>query len=298
MRAAIGPADVITALSRLGVSDSDVAMDVARALGWDLELDRPEPPPAPEREPQVEPSDPPPRPQRTPPTSAPPARSEGSHSVLRPLPPAPELPPPGWLAAGDPMERATEPYLPAPPEPLVPRQALRGLVVALAAARVPSAELDATAAIRALTTCEALRELPRRAEWTVRRGVHVLVDDGAAMTVFRDDVAEVLHTLRGAVASHHVTRFRGTPPATAPGWRGATSLLVTDLGIGRSRDRASESAWIAWLADTHARGVRAVALVPYRASRWPQAIAARLPCVHWDPQSKAGRVSARVRVRR
>jgi len=203
------------------------------------------------------------------------------------------------------MDAASQPFVPAAPEPILRQVAVRGLSIALGAALTPSAEVDVDAVIRRCTDVRPLDELPVTREWTLRHGVHLLVDDGAAMRPLASDVGQVVEAFRDAVGGREgadgplrVTRFRGTPPDCASSAfleRGPTRVLLSDLGIGASPGAAPVEDWVHWLDAARRRGLRLLALVPYRPARWPGPIARKVRCVHWDPSSTASRVSARVR---
>jgi hypothetical protein len=148
-----------------------------------------------------------------------------------------------------------------------------------------------------------LRRLPRQSWPTTRRGVQVLIDAGGGMLPFatdqihlRDQIVRILGD-RAEIATFVGSPLRGLDlvlqPYRAPR-QGATVLLLTDLGIGRSsaaQERADESEWLRFIAAVRHAGCRPLALVPYRdARRWPPRIARALPIVAWDRGTSASTI--------
>lgn len=312
--------DLLEALDRLEVDSPAAGNAVLRMLSLEsaLELARAVAKPAKEERPAT-PRLPPERrdPARTQPVRpAEPARERetdgsGVRTVLEKLT-ATNAPAarPVWFDPAQALSTEADSYA-SPLDSLVdPRQA-RSILAGAAAGVSRDGDLDVARIVEALTRLEPLRDLPRRREWSLRRGLEVLVDSGPAMAPFARDTAQLVERLRDYVPPDRlrVLRFVGTPliecwdpsappPAEdsedcVPHWipppAGAPVLLVSTFGRGPlDSGRASTQEWLEFAAE--AASVHLRTLVPWSTSRLPASLVRALRIIPWDRRTNAGTV--------
>lgn len=223
---------------------------------------------------------------------------------LTPLDPATAPERPDWLdAAPEPEQQSVA----APRRaPLFPQRTATAVLSAAVATRKAGGELDAARLIAGLVRGERFRELPRLPMARLDQGIQLLLDLSEAMTPFRDDLADLTQALERVIgrARCQVFEFTGDP-ATALRWdatgierswqseRGRPVVLATDFGIGAppaGRDRAPQSAWLAFAQQVRKAGCPLVAFVPLPPARWPIRLARQITLIHWDPRTTVGAV--------
>lgn len=212
---------------------------------------------------------------------------------------------PDWALPDRAMQRAS-PYLSPVVESLLDPRQERTAVAALVAGVADDEAIDLDAVVLTLARGEPLEALPMRRGWNLRRGLHVLIDQGPGMAPFRGDAEQFVSRLDRLMAPDllAVGKFEGTPlhgvrmssRQQAP-WQPPAPqtpvLLLTDLGLGPA-DRPSRavaaSEWMAFSQAARRAGVQLRTLVPYPPSRWPSALAVPMGCVAWDRRTTAATV--------
>lgn len=304
-------ADLLHALDALCITSPDHARAVMRMLSlesWtEIAAPRAEAlnstaPPPPVPEPDTPP--PPPAPATTSPGgAAETAAAQPARALVTPLAPATtSSTPPHWASAAPALPRAGATTTP-PAEPLFDPQQERAIVASLAAGWVDDDTLDIDSLVGALSRAEPLHRLPVRRSWSLRRGVQVLVDQGAGMAPFAGDVEQFLARLGQLLPPDRLHRagFEGSPlravripkKKRAP-WQppepDTAVLVITDLGLCAGEERLDAAGTAEWLelADVaHRARVMLRTLVPYPPSRWPAALCGPLRCIHWDRRTTA-----------
>lgn len=213
--------------------------------------------------------------------------------------------PPTWALGTTAMPRALRYGSPAA-EPLFDALQQRTLVACLAATLDHEGPIDIESLVAQLSRGEPLGEVPHLRGFSLRRGLQVLVDQGAGMAPFERDVEQLLGRLRGLVPDDRIfsAGFEGSPlrgcrvggKKRRP-WQpcplGTPTLLLTDLGIARADDHgrpADVQEWLKFAEQAATAGVQLRTLVPYPPSRWPGELALRLRCVQWDRRTTAALV--------
>jgi hypothetical protein len=152
--------------------------------------------------------------------------------------------------------------------------------------------IDDVARLRPLSTLYAARE------WTLGRGVQLLVDVGARLAPFSRDASAVVARLREIAGPERteVCHFWGSPVVVRPpqglarAYRlppaGVPVLALTDLGLAPAdHDEVADDPLADWLelaARLRANGSLLVALVPYPSRRWPRRALAAMSLIEWD----------------
>jgi hypothetical protein len=193
---------------------------------------------------------------------------------------------------------------PPAPAPLFRPRWERALVAAAISVAAPGGAVDLDEVVRRMARARPITRLPLRQRPSLRQGAHVLIDTGKAMLAFFDDRRLLAANLRRVVGTDRTTvaRFVGTPArgagsGAAADWApfvpapGRPVVLVSDLGVAPSPDRAGADEWLAFAAGMADAGCRVVAISPYPASRVPPALAAAVTGVVWDASTGPGQVA-------
>lgn len=181
------------------------------------------------------------------------------------------------------------------------RQWQRGVLTALISVLTPSGGLDIARIVEQIARRSAVQQLPRRAVYTTRKGLQILVDAGKGMWPYSSDVSELEKLLRLTAGqdSVHVMRFDQTPTGgvgrgTRRNWKayeppapGTPVLVVSDFGLARPFDGVS-------LADGWEPVARAaigrcplLGLTPFPQSRWPAWLTDTFAVLQWDRAATA-----------
>jgi hypothetical protein len=215
--------------------------------------------------------------------------------------------PPAWADAGegglDPFARAAPP----PPTPLFGPPRGRAILSTTLATVVDEGDIDLGRVVERLAGGQMLRSLPRLPSLTLRRGVQLLVDQGAGLDPFRADAEllvrhldEILSDDRLEVLSFADCPSRGVGTGSRGEWLpwlsnrpGTPVVVVTDLAIGGpvlDPDRATVSEWLRFAWRVREAACELIALVPYEAGRWPPALARAMTVIHWSERTSVGSV--------
>ncbi len=224
-------------------------------------------------------------------------------AAVTPLDPAPiAAVRPGWALPDRAMQRAwpyASPIADSLLDPLQERTAVAALVAGLA----DDETIDLDAVVLTLARGEALDALPMRREWSLRRGLQVLIDHGPGMAPFRGDAEQFVDRLDRLIAPDMLSigSFEGTPlrgvrmsaRKRAP-WQPPAPetpvLLLTELGLCPADELShtvAASEWIEFSQAARRARVQLRTLVPYPSARWPSALAVPMGCVAWDRRTTA-----------
>jgi hypothetical protein len=295
--------------------DERVMRDIAKLLGMEEPVpvishrgpkpDGPEPEPAEEETRQEEPAEPVRAPVRDSPPPRRPGQAEPAEQEQNPMAGLrtswDETPPaqPPWTSEDVPsLPRldAARLTLPLPHEPLQRRASTSAVVQALLSRQMPDSEVDVPALVEQLASGQAVSELPRLAQATLRFGAHVLVDRSDGMSLFWRDQRTLVDAIRNVVgaALTDVSVITGSPRRMhrkhqhpAPG-----RAVLALAGFGIRRGRAERDVWEAYVSWLRQRDCRVVALVPFTRDRWPAWLTALMPVVCWDRVTTIGAVRA------
>jgi hypothetical protein len=226
---------------------------------------------------------------------------------------SPERRPPTWIDDARPLPRVdASMQVPTAVEPLLDSQQSRGVLSGALSRRLYDGPLDVREVIDRIARGKALIEIPRLPVPSLARGVQLLIDRGEGMAPYAADTAWIRSALAGVVGEYalEVLQFAHNPmrgagrrsrrtwapyPQLTPPRRGATIVVITDLGI-RSLPPparpASADEWIAFADHLDRYGCPLLALVPYAPHRWPRRLRRRFAIVEWDRRTTAGRVRA------
>ncbi|MHB9109946.1 MAG: WD40 domain-containing protein [Armatimonadota bacterium] len=186
--------------------------------------------------------------------------------------------------------------------PLIPAAQLRAFARAAAGQVRPSEMLDVDTLVEQLARCRLQDTLPRRSRVSIRGGVQVLVQVGAAMRPFQRDVTQLRGGLSRILGTDLVEeqyfeysplqclgRTRAETRPYRPPCPGTTVLLLTDLGIGRKLGQpyATADTWIAFAEQLQGRACPVTAVVPYGRARWPRAVLQWMTVIPWAAGSGA-----------
>lgn len=205
---------------------------------------------------------------------------------------------PEWLSSATPMPvertRYRAPKLPF--EPLLVPTKVRALLSTLLATEVEEGPLDVQRLIASIARREPVTRLFRKRSPTLRRGVQVLVDRGASMSLFARDARWLARELQNVIGAPRVDLWlfadcpaRGVGRPEDDEWStyrapasGTPVLLLTDLGIGATAaTRADAVEWEPFLAAVRAAACPVFVLAPYASHRWPP-LAQRIEALPWD----------------
>jgi hypothetical protein len=307
MKPDVGLGDLLRAWDACG-RDPDALPLLARAMGYEPRTSTTPPLPSPPEEP--------PRPtpiaprERVESRGAPDRDRSETGLVLETLPRAPTPSIPAWRAVS-PLPRGTPSPKPLP-APLFPAMRERGLLAAAARTLRDDTGLDVPAVVEALARRILPRPLPRRRVPSLRGGVQLIVDDGAWMAPFADDLARLRVRLREVVGTALeelsvrelpplvVTAARRAPRPWAPPRPGTAVIVVSDLGRAAWRNgRAGpDAAWSALLADIESAGLAPVVLVPGHAARYRDRGVRRTLMLDWDRSARIAQILQFVRAHR
>ena len=193
-------------------------------------------------------------------------------------------------------------------QPLLRPQWTRHILSAMCSTRVAEGPLDATRLIEEVVRLRPIVAVPRRSRPTVRRGVQLLIEQGAPMLPFRRDVLQLIESLRDVISDDRIVMAgferhpldeplawfpggkveRWTPPGA-----GSPVLLVSDLGItsrfGRTR-AATPAEWLAFGRTCRAAGCTPIALLPHGRPFWPPALKRTFALVPWGHRTSVAEV--------
>lgn len=210
----------------------------------------------------------------------------------------PAVPPP-WIpddVPSLPRLDAARLTLPLPHEPLLRRASTSAVVQALLSRQMPDSEVDVPALVEQLASGQAVAELPRLVQPTLRFGAHVLVDRSEGMSLFWRDQRTLVDAIRNVVgaALTDVSVITGSPRRMhrrhqhpVPG-----RAVLALAGFGIRRGRAERDVWEAYVRWLRQRDCRVVALVPFTRERWPGWLTVLMPVVCWDRVTTIGAVRA------
>ena len=187
---------------------------------------------------------------------------------------------------------------------LAPRSA-NAILDYLIAVQIAEGLPDVAPVVDAIASGRAVTGVPRSTRRTLRYGVQVLVDLSEGMRPFCDDENQVVEQVRALVGreSTDVKYFIGTPLRGAGSgpestWQGYSPpafgmgvLLLTDFGVGGDRltlKHGSQEEWVRFFDRLRRQRCQAVALVPYPAHRWPNAVRLHCRMLTWDRNVTAG----------
>jgi hypothetical protein len=186
-----------------------------------------------------------------------------------------------------------------PLDPLFEMQYQRQILYALAATLAAEGDVDVESLVDEIASGRPVRDALRKPVLTLRRGVQLLLDRGAGMTLFFGDQRALLTALRrlagperlqllhfsespargaGPGSRYRWTRYQPPPPRTKV-------IVVSDFGISPVRGLQRPSTppeWIEFAEFLRAAGCDLIGLVPYPPHRWPSDIAAAMTLVQWD----------------
>jgi hypothetical protein len=184
----------------------------------------------------------------------------------------------------------------APLDSLFPAGRVRAILRDMATVSTPSGELDTRRAVDHLSRGEAITTLPQRSRRTLSPSIGLLFDAGPTMLPFSRDKQQLGATALRLLGKDRVriADFIGSPSQgvraqrqvrwEALRWpvRGATLVVISDLGIGAPHLSDAEHDWGLWLREARGRGIRTLALIPYEASRWPAVAHSFDLAMSWD----------------
>lgn len=195
-----------------------------------------------------------------------------------------------------PVASTEAPATNAPMDSLFPAGRVRAILRDMATVSTPSGELDTRRAVDHLSRGEAITTLPQRSRRTLSPSISLLFDAGPTMLPFSRDKQQLGATALRLLGKERVriADFIGSPSQgvraqrqvrwEALRWpvRGATLVVISDLGIGAPHQSDAEHDWAPWLREAHGRGIRTLALIPYEASRWPAVAQGFDLAMSWD----------------
>jgi hypothetical protein len=323
--------DLLAAVRRLEATDPADRKAIAELLGFELATTatrgtptaRSRTTPTESREPSTEPAA-----RRAPEGAgrrAPPVRPAPAPQSLRGLAPrripqprpsqlttlsaSAAAPPPHWVVNATALPAPDRAGAPPPdrPQPLLLPRWTAGVLQVMLATEAESTAVDIERTIDALARQRVLRDLPRRREPTLRRGVQLLVEAGTAMAPFRGDLDDATRAVRRVVGDEAVetlyfagSPLRGAGPGPRVDWkpyepprRPRPILVLGDLGVHRPRlgdESATPSEWLAFIETAAAAQCRVVVLTPYPVSRLAPPLRRAVDVVTWDRTTTASNV--------
>ncbi len=234
-----------------------------------------------------------------------------------------------WTRANaKPMDEPTaESYRDPEPRPLFEPRLARSILGAVARTRDPSCDIDVEQLADDIAHARPVTELPFEVEWSLRRGLQLLVDRGKGMAPFASDCERIRDDLDAVLAddAFDVQEFEGSPTrgvlvdwfeiddddddddddGTAP-WTppvdGRPIVVLSDLGLApiSSIARASSREWREFGERARRAGSPVVCLSPYSTERTRTVAGDAMECFHWDRStgtSEVARVLRRLRIR-
>ncbi|MFZ4525571.1 MAG: SUMF1/EgtB/PvdO family nonheme iron enzyme [Chlorobium sp.] len=203
--------------------------------------------------------------------------------VVKTLSPGLSMTVPPYIQQSDPLESAAFSLSPAThPRPLLPHHQARSFVWELLAQDLPSTEIDCDAITDQLSRglIPELRFLNRK---SIRKRVHLLVDESPVMLPYRNDVVDLQRSVKNIIGpslsgdfsfaelpDRGVAKSTGEQLLTYP-FPGAetTVLLVSDLGVTRSfgYQNVSSNEWACFLKRLVGTGCRVIVVSPYGQDR-------------------------------
>ena len=204
---------------------------------------------------------------------------------------------PPYIQQSDPLESAAFSLFPAThPRPLLPHHQARSFVWELLAQALPSTEIDCDAIIDQLSRglIPELRFLNRK---SIRKRVHLLVDESPVMLPYRNDVLDLQRSIKNIIGpslsgdfSFYELPDRGVAKSTGeqllsypfPGAE-TTVLLVSDLGVTRAfgYQNVSSNEWARFLKRLVRTGCRVIVVSPYGQDRLRKLHLQRVSIVDW-----------------
>jgi len=204
---------------------------------------------------------------------------------------------PSYIQHSDPLDSATFLLSPATkPRPLLPRHQARSFVWELLAQDLPSTEIDCDAIIDQLSRglIPELRFLNRK---SIRKGVHLLVDESLVMLPYSNDVLDLQRSIKNVagpslsgVFSFDELPDRGVAKSTGEQLSSypfpsaeTTILLVSDLGVTRpfGYQNVSANEWAGFLKRLLGSGCRVLVVSPYDEDRLGKLHHEGISIVHW-----------------
>ncbi|MFI7599969.1 hypothetical protein [Actinoplanes sp. NPDC049681] len=305
-RGEMSTADMLLAISRLGIGDEGLALLRSVMFG-------------------AEPSAVPDPPAESSPTESPASVAlpdQGPDIAVDVPRPAGEGPPirarieevadsgagPPWLAAPERLEIKPFPLeqvpVPPPVSPIVARNALSPLVRLTTAGR----HIDLAALVRRAAEAKPFMPVPMRPDRRVAPFVQVLFDIGEGMEPYVSDVWFLVDQLRDVAGRERseARPFIGTPlrgldadllsGAGATPWEtpepGTLLVIISDLGVtrpvGGRRDKASPREWHDFADAVAESAAKVLVLTPLPRHRWPQGLTSGLRVLAWEDIDTAG----------
>lgn len=183
----------------------------------------------------------------------------------------------------------------------------RAIITKLLSIEVDEGLPDIQKLIKIISENQPLRQIPRKAYPTLRRGVQVLIDIGPGLLPYMCDQVSLLKQLKHIVGTDRIEvwDFIGTPlkysvfsdelihsyQLPSPG---TPILMLTDLGIAIpsfATENTSVDEWIEFAQHVHEAGCPLLALIPYNSTRWPNALKDQMIIVQWDRETTVSTVS-------
>jgi hypothetical protein len=183
----------------------------------------------------------------------------------------------------------------------------RAIITKLLSIEVDEGLPDIQKMIKIISENKPLRQIPRKAYPTLRRGVHILIDIGPGLVPYIRDQVSLLELLKYIVGIDRIEvwDFIGTPlkysafhDELIESYRlpppGTPILMLTDLGIATppfATENTSVDEWTEFAQHVHAAGCSLLALTPYNSTRWPKALKDQMIIVQWDRETTVSTVS-------
>jgi hypothetical protein len=214
-----------------------------------------------------------------------------------------------WIPEVEPLPPQNDEPIQTPPLiPLFRPQWTRGILSAALATRADDGLLDIEEVTEILARREQVERLPTVPSRTLERGVQLLLDKSQAMMPFVRDEAWMLKEIRNVIGADkvEVLRFVGSPVRGAgagpkpwgeyrPPPPGTPVVVLSDLGICQptlAADWAGEEEWLKFAERARRASCPLIALVPYKASRWPRTLARLMTIVQWDRSTTVATVAS------
>ncbi len=217
---------------------------------------------------------------------------------------------PSYIQQSAPLDSAAFSLSPATnPRPLLPHHQARSFVWEMLAQDLPSTEIDCDAIIDQLSRgmIPELRFLKRK---SIRKGVHLLVDESPVMLPYRNDVLDLQRSIKNIIGpslsgnfsfdelpDRGVVKSTGKPLSNYP-FPGAetTVLLVSDFGVTRpfGYQNVSANEWADFLKRLVKSSCRVIVVSPYGEDWLSKLDHKGVSIVHWGTKHHSNtKVSAK-----
>ncbi|MDR4484627.1 MAG: hypothetical protein R3B95_15680 [Nitrospirales bacterium] len=205
-----------------------------------------------------------------------------------------------WLANVTPIDKPSKERLsPMATPPLFRSEWERGILQAAFSIQVPEGPIIVEDVVETMARGKVLKIIPRTMRWTVKQGVHVLLDQSRSFAPFQNDLSQIKEAILRLIPVDRCTFWnfvecpirgvrqpeQGYPQPFSPPRQKQVVVVITDLGLMGSAGEsnpATEDEWITFGLAVRKANCPLVVITPFPSDHIPPSIRSVVSPILWD----------------